>query len=118
MNYFIELLGSDFSTVFHSEHGGGHHVPLTVYGYYKATHLNISKFVSGFRDINVTESERPASKLDTSHLKNTVIKHCTDYFNCLIAMGVMVVSLVTIVQEPLVPAVVQIFTAAAQNVNL
>jgi hypothetical protein len=76
-----------------------------LFGYYNSTHLNISKFATNFKNINILESGRPASKLDVTHLKKaaTVIKPMTEYFQGLFAMGVPDTSVISIIPISPVP---------------
>ena len=75
-NYFIQMVGTDFVAWTQLPHGGGPNVHLTLFGYYDSAHLNISKFATNFKNINVLESGRPASELDFTYLKKaaTIIK--------------------------------------------
>ena len=69
-NYSIKLVGADFISLTQHSHNDGSRSWLTLFGYYNSTHLNISKFATNFKNINILESGRPASKLDITHLKN------------------------------------------------
>ena len=104
-NYFIKLVGADFVSWTQHSHSDGSRVCLTLFDYYNSTHLNMLKFATNFKNINILESGRPASKLDITHLKKlaTVIKPMTEYFQGLFAMGVPDTSFVSIIPIPPVP---------------
>ena len=106
-NHFIEMVSLDFMAWTQQPHGNRPNVYLALFGYYDSSHLNISKFATSFKNINVLESGRPASELDFTYLKKaaTVIKHMTSYFQGLFTIEVPDTSAISIIPKPPAPAV-------------
>ena len=69
-NHFIKMVGADFVAWNQHPHDGGPSMYLTLFGYYDSAFLNISKFATNFKNINVLELEsgHPAPKLDFTYL--------------------------------------------------
>lgn len=108
--FFIQLMGAEFQNWERLENGGGDHIHLTLFKYWDAAQLNLSKFATNFQNINVMESGRPASELDVSSLKKAVAvtKHAKNFFYGLIACGARDTTALTIAVKPQVPALVRV----------
>ena len=100
--HFLELMNGDFETWLRLSHGGGDHVHMTLFSYYDTIHLNISKFATSFRNVNIFETGRPASELDLSFLTKAAViaKHMTEYFLRLFALETPDVSPLTLSLTP------------------
>ena len=75
---------------------------MTLFSYYDTIHLNISKFATSFRNVNIFETGRPALDLDLSFLKKAAViaKHMTEYFLRLFALETPDVSPLTLSLAP------------------